>query len=520
MKLVNKRICAVVMAFSMLFSLLLSLVACDKNKVDDIPRGLDGETPFIGGNGNWWIGEIDTGVYAVARDGNPGINGKDGADGRDGVDGKDGKDGKDGQNGADGISVVSFGLDDDGNLIVNYSNNSTQNLGKFVPEDGKDAIAPQIIIDNNYWMISTDGGYTWTNTGVKAAGIDGRDGTVPQVRINNDTKQWQYYDKDRNEWLDLGCSALGPKGDTGEAGITPKLRVVDGRWEVSYNNGKTWEHLTAAAPEIGNTGSGITPKLSINPTTYEWEVSYDNGESWTGLGVVAKGADGVDGTTPEIRIDNNTKQWQYFDGVTNEWVDLGVSAQGAKGDPGEDGRGIAKMEIIGGSLWVTYTDSSEPVEIGRISSEEAQELALNFDYTDGLEFYMMKHVDPDGDTPEITEYVYGVSVGNAKYMDHIVIPATYNGKRVTVIIADAFKCDDGVTSIESITVPEGVEEIRDNAFVGLYNAIITIPSTVKTISEQAFFGVAKVLINMSQAEFEERGWSADYLGCTEVEFLK
>ena len=522
MKLANKRICATFLVVLTLCSLLLSLTACGKNANDEA-RGLDGKTPFIGGNGNWWIGDIDTGVCAVAHDGLPGADGVAGADGKNGVDGKDGLNGKDGTNGkdgVDGISVVSFNLDDDGNLIVNYSNDTSQNLGKFVPEDGKDAIAPQIKIENNYWKISTDGGNTWTNTGVKAAGIDGRDGTAPQLRINNDTKQWEYWNINTNEWDDLGCSALGPKGDTGDTGITPKFRVVDGKWYVSYDKGQNWEYLTDAAPEIGNTGNGITPRISINPTTYEWEVSYDDGETWTSLGVVAKGTDGADGTAPEIRINGETKQWQYYDNRIEAWVDFGVSAQGMKGDPGADGRGIAKMEIIDGSLWVTYTDSTTPVEIGKISSIAARDLELTFDYTDGLEFYMMKYVDPDGVTPATAEYVYGVAVGTAKYMDHIVIPATYNGKRVTVVIENAFYCVGGVTNIESITVPEGIEEIRDNAFAGLTGATVMLPSTVETIREHAFSGVAKVVVNMSEAEFRAKGWSADFLGCAEVEFLK
>ena len=43
-------------------------------------EGEDGEAPRIGENGNWWIGDVDTGVKA---------EGKDGIDGVDGVDGED-----------------------------------------------------------------------------------------------------------------------------------------------------------------------------------------------------------------------------------------------------------------------------------------------------------------------------------------------------------------------------------------------------------------------------------------------
>lgn len=70
--------------------------------------GADGLTPFIGDNGNWWIGDIDTGVPAAGQDGKDGVDGRDGKDGvdgrdgKDGVDGQDGKDGKDGKDGRDG----------------------------------------------------------------------------------------------------------------------------------------------------------------------------------------------------------------------------------------------------------------------------------------------------------------------------------------------------------------------------------------------------------------------------------
>ena len=36
-----------------------------------VTNGKDGLTPFIGENGNWWIGEKDTGVKAAADDSVP-----------------------------------------------------------------------------------------------------------------------------------------------------------------------------------------------------------------------------------------------------------------------------------------------------------------------------------------------------------------------------------------------------------------------------------------------------------------
>mgnify|MGYP000196480066 CR=1 FL=1 len=44
----------------------------------DFLSGRDGESPHIGENGNWYIGNKDTKIKAIGKDGKDGINGKDG----------------------------------------------------------------------------------------------------------------------------------------------------------------------------------------------------------------------------------------------------------------------------------------------------------------------------------------------------------------------------------------------------------------------------------------------------------
>ena len=44
----------------------------------DGENGADGLTPFIGENGNWWIGDTDTGIAAQGNAGSNGVNGNDG----------------------------------------------------------------------------------------------------------------------------------------------------------------------------------------------------------------------------------------------------------------------------------------------------------------------------------------------------------------------------------------------------------------------------------------------------------
>lgn len=73
-------------------------------------NGSDGVTPHIGSNNHWFIGDTDTGVMA---------QGTDGADGKDGVDG------------ADGRSITSITKDDNDNIIVTFSDGTSQNIGKL-----------------------------------------------------------------------------------------------------------------------------------------------------------------------------------------------------------------------------------------------------------------------------------------------------------------------------------------------------------------------------------------------------
>jgi len=80
-----KRIITALMCLVMLITSLLSLNSCSSKD------GEDGTIPKIGENGNWWIGDTDTGVSVQ---GDKGDKGDTGAVGEDGVKGADGTDGK------------------------------------------------------------------------------------------------------------------------------------------------------------------------------------------------------------------------------------------------------------------------------------------------------------------------------------------------------------------------------------------------------------------------------------------
>ena len=64
--------------------------------------GKDGKTPFIGENGNWWIGDIDTAVKAAGIDGTDGVDGDKGDKGDPGEKGDKGDKGDKGEKGEKG----------------------------------------------------------------------------------------------------------------------------------------------------------------------------------------------------------------------------------------------------------------------------------------------------------------------------------------------------------------------------------------------------------------------------------
>ena len=99
----------------------------------DGAQGAPGLTPSIGGNGNWWLGNTDTGVRAAGTTGATGAAGAAGATGATGAAGRNGTDGKDGK---DGVGIREVSLNDSGELIVALTDGTETNLGKITGEDG------------------------------------------------------------------------------------------------------------------------------------------------------------------------------------------------------------------------------------------------------------------------------------------------------------------------------------------------------------------------------------------------
>lgn len=127
-----------------------------------------------------------------------------------------------------GRGISSVTINESGQLVITYSDSTTNNVGKVVGADGKSAY--EIAVDNGYvgteteWLASLKGeqGETGATGPQGEAGADGQDGVNGADGADGQDGQSAY-----QIWLSLGntgtesdfiASLKGEKGDTGEQG--------------------------------------------------------------------------------------------------------------------------------------------------------------------------------------------------------------------------------------------------------------------------------------------------------------
>ena len=257
------------------------------------------EAPYIGSNGNWWVGGTDTGVKAAGDDGKPGKDGETPYIGENGnwwigfTDTKvkaAGTDGKDGEKGEDGETPY---IGENGNWWIGETDTGVKAVATDGADgtNGADGLTPSIGENGNWWIGATD-------TGVKAAATDGADG------------------KD------------GADGTNGVDGRTPQLKIGDDNlWYVSYDNGQNWESLNVKATgEMGATGA--QGEKGDKGDQGEQGIQGVQGEKGD------QGEQGIQGVQGE-KGDKGDQGEQGIQGVQGEKGDAG--ADGASGQNGTNG---------------------------------------------------------------------------------------------------------------------------------------------------------------------------------------
>ena len=102
----------------------------------------DGETPYIGENGNWWIGEEDIGVQAQGEKGDPGEQGPQG------------EKGDPGEAGAKGTDGTSPHIGENGNWWIGETDTgvSAGGTGSGLPEVTTEDNGKAAVVMNGQWV--------------------------------------------------------------------------------------------------------------------------------------------------------------------------------------------------------------------------------------------------------------------------------------------------------------------------------------------------------------------------------
>ena len=152
-----------------------------------------------------------------------------------------------GNKGADGVSpIIGIQQSTDGKYY--WTLNGTWLLdgsGNKLPVKGESGITPKLKIQDGFWYVSYDDEKSW----VKAGQATGDSGYTPVIGARQHTDGKYYWTLDGNWLPDANGDKIPVKG---ESGISPKLKIQDGFWYVSYDNEKTWEKAGQATGDRGD----------------------------------------------------------------------------------------------------------------------------------------------------------------------------------------------------------------------------------------------------------------------------
>ena len=165
-----------------------------------------------------------------------------------------------------------------------------------------------------------------------APGADGNDGHIPVIGVAKDTDGVYYWTVDGAWLLDENGQKIpttgkdgqnGSTGTPGQDGITPQLKIENGMWYVSYDEGQSWIEVGQATGNQGPQGEigpqGPQGNPGQNGDSFLQSVTQDEENVYIVL------ADGVEIVIPKkplpaiiITLGNVTDTMASFDGIVNK----------------------------------------------------------------------------------------------------------------------------------------------------------------------------------------------------------
>ncbi len=417
------------------------------------------------------------------------------------------KNGEQGEKGEDGTTpVISVKQDSDGKHYWTVNGEWLLDNGNKMPvtgekgdkgdkgDKGADSIAPQVRInkDTNLWEISTDGGKTWTSTGIKATGDKGNTGAQGPQGDAIFAKDGIDYTSDLDNvifTLADGTKITLPRTSALTVGfesyetfmLTPTTNVIN----IVLPETLKEEDYTALVAEVKNE-AGVGMDFQTRAASSPWQVkltkpTFTNGKYQNNakVTVTATGANNGDKAILKITlIDNRGKEisvsrvLEYFNGVI---VDISA------GELSNVLSGITLTNINALKVTGALNETDFKYIRENLTALEVLDLSgtnMTVFPNRALAFYNGENTTlKEVILPEGLISIEEAAFANCTALEKLNVPSTVNTLGHWILEN---------TKVTSFTIPQGVTEIPASCFYGSAITTINIPQSVKTIGNWAF----------------------------------
>ena len=420
---------------------------------------------------------------------------------------KHGERGEQGENGEDGTTpVISVKQDSDGKHYWTVNGEWLLDNGNKMPvtgekgdkgdkgDKGADAIAPQVRIntDTNLWEISTDGGKTWTSTGVKATGDKGNTGAQGPQGDAIFAKDGIDYTSDLDNVIFTlvdGTKITLPRTSALTVGFesyeTFMLTLTTNVIDIVLPETLKEEDYTALVAEVKNE-AGVGMDFQTRAASSPWQVkltkpTFTNGKYQNNakVTVTATGANNGDKAILKITlIDNRGKEisasrvLEYFNGVI---VDISA------GELSNVLSGITLTNINALKVTGTLNETDFKYIRENLTALEVHDLSgtnMTVFPNRALAFYNGENTTlKEVILPEGLISIEEAAFANCTALEKLNVPYTVNTLGRWILEN---------TKVTSFTIPQVVTEIPASCFYGSAITTINIPPSVKTIGNWAF----------------------------------
>jgi hypothetical protein len=420
---------------------------------------------------------------------------------------KHGERGEQGEKGEDGTTpVISVKQDSDGKHYWTVNGEWLLDNGNKMPvtgekgdkgdkgDKGADAIAPQVRIntDTNLWEISTDGGKTWTSTGVKATGDKGNTGAQGPQGDAIFAKDGIDYTSDLDNVIFTlvdGTKITLPRTSALTVGFesyeTFMLTLTTNVIDIVLPETLKEEDYTALVAEVKNE-AGVGMDFQTRAASSPWQVkltkpTFTNGKYQNNakVTVTATGANNGDKAILKITlIDNRGKEisasrvLEYFNGVI---VDISA------GELSNVLSGITLTNINALKVTGTLNETDFKYIRENLTALEVLDLSgtnMTVFPNRALAFYNGENTTlKEVILPEGLISIEEAAFANCTALEKLNVPYTVNTLGRWILEN---------TKVTSFTIPQGVTEIPASCFYGSAITTINIPPSVKTIGNWAF----------------------------------